>query len=72
MTQLTNKGIFFNIEQGLVYHYLGSHRIAEKTLRDAARIDPTAHLTWYESHFFHFKKTYQYVESVLINKSVYI
>lgn len=32
--------------QGLIYHYLGSQRLAEKTLRDAARIDPTSHQTW--------------------------
>lgn len=30
-----------------MYHYLGSHRLAEKTLRDAARIDPHAPNTWY-------------------------
>jgi len=31
---------------GLIYHYLGSHRLAEKMLRDAARIDPNSHQTW--------------------------
>lgn len=31
----------------MVYHYLGWHRLAEKTLRDAAKIDPVAYLTWY-------------------------
>ncbi|XP_046670880.1 LOW QUALITY PROTEIN: tetratricopeptide repeat protein 7B-like [Homalodisca vitripennis] len=31
---------------GLMYHYLGSHRLAEKTLRDAAKIDPHAPTTW--------------------------
>lgn len=30
-----------------MYHYLGSHRLAEKTLRDAAKIDPHAPTTWY-------------------------
>lgn len=33
--------------QGLIYHYLGSQRLAEKTLRDAAKIDPNSHQTWY-------------------------
>ncbi|CAK9798302.1 Tetratricopeptide repeat protein 7B [Anthophora plagiata] len=32
---------------GLIYHYLGSQRLAEKTLRDAAKIDPNSHQTWY-------------------------
>lgn len=32
---------------GLIYHYLGCQRLAEKTLRDAAKIDPNSHLTWY-------------------------
>lgn len=32
--------------QGLIYHYLGSQRLAEKTLRDAAKIDPNSHQTW--------------------------
>lgn len=30
-----------------MYHYLGSHRLAEKTLRDAAKINPYAPETWY-------------------------
>lgn len=32
---------------GLVYHYLGQQRLAETTLRDAAKIDPMSHMTWY-------------------------
>lgn len=32
---------------GLIYHYLGSQRLAEKVLRDAAKMDPTCHQTWY-------------------------
>jgi len=36
----------FLYQQGLIYHYLGSHRLAEKMLRDAARIDPNSHQTW--------------------------
>jgi hypothetical protein len=36
----------FMYQQGLIYHYLGSHRLAEKTLREAARIDPASHQTW--------------------------
>lgn len=36
--------------QGLMYHYLGSHRLAEKTLRDAAKINPYAPETWYVVH----------------------
>ncbi|KAG8035973.1 hypothetical protein G9C98_003100 [Cotesia typhae] len=32
---------------GLIYHYLGCQRLAEKTLRDAAKIDPNSHQTWY-------------------------
>lgn len=32
---------------GLIYHYLGSQRVAETTLRDACKIDPTSHQTWY-------------------------
>ncbi|KMQ92858.1 tetratricopeptide repeat protein 7b [Lasius niger] len=34
-------------DKGLIYHYLGSQRLAEKTLRDAAKIDPNSHQTWY-------------------------
>lgn len=30
-----------------MYHYLGSHRLAEKTLRDAAKINPHSPETWY-------------------------
>lgn len=30
-----------------MYHYLGSHRLAEKTLRDAAKINPYSPETWY-------------------------
>lgn len=30
-----------------MYHYLGNHRLAEKTLREAAKIDPHAPTTWY-------------------------
>ncbi|XP_008468236.1 tetratricopeptide repeat protein 7B-like [Diaphorina citri] len=30
-----------------MYHYLGNQRLAEKTLRDAAKIDPHSPLTWY-------------------------
>lgn len=30
-----------------MYYYLGSHRLAEKTLRDAAKINPYAPETWY-------------------------
>lgn len=46
--------LFMNISktyilQGLMYHYLGSHRLAEKTLRDAAKINPCAPETWYMS-----------------------
>lgn len=36
-----------NFYQGLVYHYLGCQRLAEKTLRDAAKINPNSHQTWY-------------------------
>ncbi|CAB0019312.1 unnamed protein product [Nesidiocoris tenuis] len=32
---------------GLMYHYLGNQRMAEKTLRDAARIDPYSPTTWF-------------------------
>jgi len=32
---------------GIVFHHLGSHRLAEKTLRDAVRLDPTAENSWY-------------------------
>lgn len=32
---------------GMIYHYLGSQRLAEKVLRDAAQMDPTSHQTWY-------------------------
>lgn len=32
---------------GLTYYYLGYNRLAEKTLRDAARIDPNSFTTWY-------------------------
>lgn len=32
---------------GLVYHYLGLQGLAEMTLREAARIDPQNHVTWY-------------------------
>lgn len=31
----------------LMQHYFGSHRLAEKTLQDALRIDPFDHYTWY-------------------------
>lgn len=40
-------GFNFLYQQGLIYHYLASHRLAEKTLRDAARIDPASHQTWW-------------------------
>lgn len=30
-----------------MYYYLGSPRLAEKTLRDAAKINPYAPETWY-------------------------
>lgn len=29
-----------------MYHYLGNQRMAEKVLRDAARIDPHSPKTW--------------------------
>ncbi|KAH9380268.1 hypothetical protein HPB48_018188 [Haemaphysalis longicornis] len=32
---------------GLVYHYLGSSQLAEKTLRDAVAIDPMCHQSWF-------------------------
>ncbi|KRT86886.1 Anaphase-promoting complex subunit 3 protein, partial [Oryctes borbonicus] len=32
---------------GLVYHYLNLQGLAETTLREAAKIDPTNHITWY-------------------------
>jgi len=32
----------------MVFHYLGSHQLAEKTLRDAVRIDPMAENSWYD------------------------
>ncbi|KAJ8973295.1 hypothetical protein NQ317_008171 [Molorchus minor] len=32
---------------GLVYHYLGLQGLAETTLRDAAKIEPKNHITWY-------------------------
>ncbi|XP_017770735.1 PREDICTED: tetratricopeptide repeat protein 7B [Nicrophorus vespilloides] len=32
---------------GLVYHYLGLQGLAETTLREAAKIDPSNHITWY-------------------------
>jgi hypothetical protein len=38
---------FIFLIQGLMYHYLGSHRLAEKTLRDAAKINPYSPETWY-------------------------
>ncbi len=28
-------------------HYFGSHRLAEKTLQDALKLDPYDHQTWY-------------------------
>ena len=31
----------------LMQHYFGSHRLAEKTLQDALRLDPYDHHTWY-------------------------
>ncbi|CAN7994920.1 unnamed protein product, partial [Ixodes hexagonus] len=34
-------------QQGLVYHYLGSSQLAEKTLRDAVAIDPMCHQSWF-------------------------
>lgn len=41
------KFIFLSALQGLIHHYLGSQRLAEKTLREAAKIDPNSHQTWY-------------------------
>ncbi|XP_063224947.1 tetratricopeptide repeat protein 7B [Bacillus rossius redtenbacheri] len=32
---------------GLIYNYLGCHRLAEKILKDAAKMDPSEHHTWY-------------------------
>ncbi|KAG5883176.1 hypothetical protein JTB14_018193 [Gonioctena quinquepunctata] len=32
---------------GLVYHYLGLQGLAETTLREAAKIEPRNHVTWY-------------------------
>uniref|UniRef100_V5IB36 Tetratricopeptide repeat protein n=1 Tax=Anoplophora glabripennis TaxID=217634 RepID=V5IB36_ANOGL len=32
---------------GLVYHYLGLQGLAETTLREAAKIEPKNHITWY-------------------------
>lgn len=32
---------------GLVYHYLGLQGLAEMTLREAAKIEPNNHITWY-------------------------
>lgn len=32
---------------GLVYHYLGLQGLAETTLREAAKIEPNNHITWY-------------------------
>ncbi|XP_046456271.1 tetratricopeptide repeat protein 7B-like isoform X2 [Daphnia pulex] len=32
---------------GLCVHYLGSHRLAEKTLRETVRLDPVAENSWY-------------------------
>ncbi|CAG7716142.1 unnamed protein product [Allacma fusca] len=32
----------------LMQHYFGSHRLAEKTLQDALRLDPYDHHTWYK------------------------
>ncbi|CAH1986367.1 unnamed protein product [Acanthoscelides obtectus] len=34
-------------ELGLVYHYLGLQGLAETTLREAAKIEPKNHVTWY-------------------------
>lgn len=31
----------------LMQHYFGSHRLAEKTLQDALKLDPYDHHTWY-------------------------
>ncbi|XP_021951202.1 tetratricopeptide repeat protein 7B isoform X2 [Folsomia candida] len=31
----------------LMQHYFGSHRLAEKTLQDALKLDPYEHHTWY-------------------------
>jgi Tfp pilus assembly protein PilF len=31
----------------LMQHYFGSHRLAEKTLQDALKLDPHDHTTWY-------------------------
>ena len=39
--------IAFVLLQGLVFHYLGSHRLGEKTLRDAVPLDPMAEISWY-------------------------
>ena len=32
--------------QGVVYHYLGSERLSEKTLLDAIKVDPLDHHSW--------------------------
>lgn len=37
---------------GLVYHYMGLQGLAETTLREAARIDPLNHITWYVLYLF--------------------
>lgn len=31
----------------LMQHYFGSHRLAEKTLQDALKLDPYDYFTWY-------------------------
>lgn len=36
---------------GLMHHRLGCQKSAEKTLRDAAKLEPRAHLTWYHLGF---------------------
>lgn len=40
-----------------MYYYLGSHRLAEKTLRDAAKINPYAPETWFVVILLHFQFT---------------
>lgn len=32
---------------GLCHHHLGSQRLAEKILKDSAKIEPNNHTTWY-------------------------
>ena len=33
--------------QGVVLHYLGDDKLAEKILRDAINADPTSHASWW-------------------------